>query len=700
MLEDMKLGRIYFWSLAIGTAPVQVSGDVLPETVISASRSAELLRDSPYSISLIGEDELLQNSIRTLPEALQLSPGVMIQKTTHGHGSPFIRGFTGRQNLLLVDGVRINNSTFRSGPIQYWNTVDSSAVDRLELVKGQGSVLYGSDAIGGTLNTLTKSSNFRERLDGWFNNNSLFYRFDTNSRSHVGRFESSFGEGGKWGVLLGVSQKNFGDIRDSSVGRMENTGYDEIDADFRIDVAISYATTLTLAHHRVNQDDVWRWHSTIYNPGWNHGGYVVTPGAFAARIYDQERSLTYLKLEGGEGEGWLKKWSATLSYQKSQDSQFQNRALTDIRTQLAEVQTWGLGLQMESDFGHGSLLYGVDYYHDSVDSAGTRTGKDPRSQRPVADDSSYDLLGVYGQYRWTPFVDVPKLKTTLGVRFTHAEARIGKNFDSTIGADISTSKQWQNWVASARAIYEFNERWNTYAGISQGFRAPNLNDMSGNLTSRSGFTALGSLDLEPEKFISYEIGSRFQSERASFSVAAYYTAIDNVIIGVPAAAGSTTLITSNGRDGEVYGIEAEASYHLNDQWTLSGYASWQEGYTESNAFVGGPQNRGYLSRIAPLMGSVALRWTHPNEKLWIEGRLTAAATADKLAANDKGDTQRIPIGGTPSYVTASILAGWQAREDLSLTLALENMTNEDYRIHGSGQNEPGFNAILGVRLDF
>ena len=696
----MKLGRIYFWVLAIGTAPVQVSGDVLPETVISASRSAELLRDSPYSISLIGEDELLQNSIRTLPEALKLSPGVMIQKTTHGHGSPFIRGFTGRQNLLLVDGVRINNSTFRSGPIQYWNTVDSSAVDRLELVKGQGSVLYGSDAIGGTLNTLTKSSNFRERLDGWFNNNSLFYRFDTNSRSHVGRFESSFGEGGKWGVLLGVSQKNFGDIRDSSVGRMENTGYDEIDADFRIDVAISYATTLTLAHHRVNQDDVWRWHSTIYNPGWNHGGYVVTPGAFAARIYDQERSLTYLKLEGGEGEGWLKKWSATLSYQKSQDSQFQNRALTDIRTQLAEVQTWGLGLQMESDFGDGSLLYGVDYYHDSVDSAGTRTGKDPRSQRPVADDSSYDLLGVYGQYRWTPFVDVPKLKTTLGVRFTHAEARIGKNFDSTIGADISTSKQWQNWVASARAIYEFNERWNTYAGISQGFRAPNLNDMSGNLTSRSGFTALGSLDLEPEKFISYEIGSRFQSERASFSVAAYYTAIDNVIIGVPAAAGSTTLITSNGRDGEVYGIEAEASYHLNDQWTLSGHASWQEGYTESNAFVGGPQNRGYLSRIAPLMGSVALRWTHPNEKLWIEGRLTAAATADKLAANDKGDTQRIPIGGTPSYVTASIQAGWQAREDLSLTLALENMTNEDYRIHGSGQNEPGFNAILGVRLDF
>ncbi|MFK7909535.1 MAG: TonB-dependent receptor plug domain-containing protein [Akkermansiaceae bacterium] len=677
---------------------LHVVADELPETVISASRTSELLHDSPYSVSIIGQDDLLENSIRTLPEALRLTPGVMIQKTTHGHGSPFIRGFTGRQNLLLVDGVRINNSTFRSGPIQYWNTVDSNAIDRLELVKGQGSVLYGSDAIGGTFNTLTKSSDFREQEDGWFNENALYYRFDTNSHSHVSRLETSFGQGGKWGILLGVTNKNFGDIRDSGVGRMKNTGYDELDLDFRLDVALSDATTLTLAHNRVNQDDVWRWHSTVFNPGWAHDDHVTDPGKFAARIYDQERSLTYLKLAGGEG--WLKKWSATLSYQKSQDSQFQNRGGGDIRTQRADVQTWGLGLQMESDLGAGSLLYGLDYYHDEVDSEGSRTGKDPRSARPLADDSSYDLLGIFTQYRWTPFHSISKLKTSVGLRFTHAEADIGKSFDSTLGRDISESKQWNNWVASGRALYELNDCWNIYAGISQGFRAPNLNDLSGNLTSRSTNNIVGSLDLDPEKFMSYEIGARYENERVALSIAAYYTDIDSVIIGVPEAFGSSTLITTNGRDGEVYGIEAEGSYKLNDFWTVSGFASWQEGYTRSNTFVGGPQDREYLSRIAPLMGSIALRWTHADEKFWFEARVTAAAEADKLAASDKGDTQRIPTGGTPSYIIPSIYAGWQATDDLSLTLGLENLTDEDYRIHGSGQNEPGFNAVLGVKLTF
>ena len=91
---------------------------------------------------------------------------MLVQKTANGHGSPFIRGFTGRQNLLLVDGVRLNNSTFRSGPVQYWNTVDPLSIDHIELIKSQGSVLYGSDAVGGTLNAFTKSSDFRARTDG------------------------------------------------------------------------------------------------------------------------------------------------------------------------------------------------------------------------------------------------------------------------------------------------------------------------------------------------------------------------------------------------------------------------------------------------------------------------------------------------------------------------------------------------------
>jgi hemoglobin/transferrin/lactoferrin receptor protein len=88
---------------------------------------------------------------RTLPEALEGVTGVAVQKTAHGQGSPFIRGFTGFRTVLLIDGIRLNNGVFRDGPNQYSATVDPFALGRLEVVRGPGAVLYGSDAVGGTV---------------------------------------------------------------------------------------------------------------------------------------------------------------------------------------------------------------------------------------------------------------------------------------------------------------------------------------------------------------------------------------------------------------------------------------------------------------------------------------------------------------------------------------------------------------------
>ena len=683
-----------------------VEAEELPETVISASRMVEVLKDSPYSVALIGSDDLLGDAIRTLPEALRDVPGVLIQKTTHAQGSPFIRGFTGRQNLLLVDGVRINNSTFRSGPVQYWNTVDSNAIERIELVRGQGSVLYGSDAFGGTVNTHTRSSNFLDQDEGWFNQNTAFYRFDTNSESHVGRLETIFGEGGKWGVLLGISVKDFGDIRDAGFGRYNNTGYSELDFDFRLDYAISDSATLTLATQYVDQDDISRFHSTLDNTGFVLDGNVITAGSNLARDLDQERSLTYLKISEEEGAGWIKKWSAVLSYQTSQDSQFRDRSdpsdLTDIDLSNTNIdlQTWGLAVNFESDLGPGAIIYGADYYHDRVDSTGSRTGNDPREERPIADNSEYDLFGLYAQYRWKPS-QLPKLEATVGVRYTYAKADIGNVFDESLAQDVGAEQDWDNLVLSGRVLYRATDNLNVYAGISEGFRAPNLNDLTGNLDSRSGVSESGSLDVDPEEFITYEIGAHYESDKFGYSLAAYYTEIDSIIARVPASSATNAIVTTtNGQDGFIYGFEASGFYNLSSQWQIKAQASWQEGETETELFIGGPVEEEYVSRLAPLMGSVSMRWSHPNDRFWIEGRVSAAATADKLSNNDQGDTQRIPIGGTPSHVIGSLYAGWQATDDILLTAAVENLTDEVYRVHGSGQNEAGVNLILGAKFSF
>ncbi|MEZ5303383.1 MAG: TonB-dependent receptor plug domain-containing protein [Verrucomicrobiales bacterium] len=147
---------------AIGQdAPPPLPEDSVPitkldTTVVTASREEEEAIEAPYLVERITEAELVERAARTLPEALERVPGVIVQKTAHSQGSPIIRGLTGYHNLVLIDGVRLNDATFRSGPNEYWNTVDSQGLRAIELVKSQGSVLFGSDAVGGTLQALTR----------------------------------------------------------------------------------------------------------------------------------------------------------------------------------------------------------------------------------------------------------------------------------------------------------------------------------------------------------------------------------------------------------------------------------------------------------------------------------------------------------------------------------------------------------------
>jgi hemoglobin/transferrin/lactoferrin receptor protein len=682
-----------------------VGQDFLNPVVVTATRTEQTASEVPYWTSVIGADFISGNTRRTLPEALQYTPGVLVQKTAYGHGSPIIRGFIGRQNLLLVEGVRANNSTYRSGPVQYWNTVDPYTVDHLELIKSQGSVLYGSDAVGGTVQTFTKFADFRAQPAGeGFVGGESYYEFRSNGQgSHIGRIEAQAGVGGQFGVMLGLSAKEFGDIEDSALGRMEGTGYPEEDFDLRLDWAVSKDSTVTLAHYYVNQDEISRWHRTLNNPGWTHGGHVAAPGTYSVNTYDQERSLTFLRY-AGENPGVnaaIARWSATLSYQTVNDSEFQDRnpSKNDVRAADIDVNTLGFDLTLESPVGPGTLVYGFDYYHDEVDSSGYKTKSDRlvlTELLPIADNSEYDLLGIFGQYVWKP---VERLEVTTGVRYTYAEALLGRFADADGVAQTDETKTWDSVVGSLRGLYHFNERWSGFGGISQAFRAPNLDDLTGNLTAKAGDTSLGSTNVEPEEFITYELGVRETGETTALQASVFYTDGRDLITAVKRSAIDSTTITTNASDAYSYGVELEGAWRFHPHWTLSGFAAWQEGRLQSPNFVGGPVSERPMTRQLPLNGSVALRWTHPSEKFWIEGRILAADTEDRITAADQlADNQRIPTGGTPGYVVAALHSGWTVNDHLDLTCGVENLTDEDYRNHGSGQNEPGLNGILGVRV--
>jgi len=694
-------------------APPLPTEQSLPELIVSATREPSSVFEAPYAASLLESSELQDRGVRSLPDALRYEPGVMIQKTSAGQGSPFVRGFTGFRTLALVDGVRLNNSTFREGPNQYWNTIDAYGLGRIELTRGQGSVLYGSDAIGGTMNAVPKGAPYFPGTAAQGKNaaipaatasgGQLYSRYASGEDAILGRVEGWMSEDQKYGIFLGFTAKDFGDLRAADLGRLPKTGYEEWDMDARAEFWVEPDLKFTLAHQQVHQDDVWRTHRTIYGVPWEG----TTVGNDKVHSFDQDRVLTYARLEGTPG-GAVDSWSFTLSHHKQSEDRERVRSNNRRDLEGFDVDTLGADLKFTSKAGSSTFTYGLDYYHDNVNSyhhdynaAGNYTGS--AIQGPVGDDGEYHLFGAYAQ-------DViafdEQTDLTLGARYTYAKADIGRVADPKVtGNVISIKDDWHNLTGSIRLGHDLDEAGTLrlYGGISQGFRAPNLSDLSRLDTARSGELETAAPGLDPEQYISYELGLKTQTERFRGEAAVFYFDITDMIVRAPTGNtvnGLTEVTKRNAGDGWLYGIELSGEYDLDENWTAFASFAWQDGEVDGYPTAAPVPVEEPISRLLPATGTAGIRYTSTDRKWWVEASVLAADKADNLSSGDKADTQRIPPGGTPGYVIANLRAGWNVTDDFTVTAALENLTDEDYRIHGSGQNEPGLNAIVTAGLKF
>ncbi len=673
----------------------------LPDVVVTASRTGKNNLDLPYSISSFSGDDIKNYKLsRTTPEILREVPGVLVQKTGHAQGSPYIRGFTGFRTLFLVDGIRLNNSTFRDGPNQYWGTVDSFTINELELVKGPGSVMYGSDAIGGTVNALTASP-FDLKSENPYGGR-LYYRYSTAEDSNIFRAEGRSVIDGNFGVQAGATYKHFGDLKTGG-GRVKHSGYTEMDFDVKGEYRFSEDARAILAHQSVNQDDAWRVHKTIYGESY-HGTSI---GNERRRVLDQSRHLSYAKYEQEGIEGFVDELDVTLSHQLQSETRRRVKSDFSSEYQGVDVNTYGLNAQALSDTVSGEWIYGVEYYRDYVDSfkknfyAGGGL-KSRGIQGPVADDATYDNFGVYVQDTIALHDQVDLI---LGGRYTYINADAKKYQDPETNDKASLSKDWHDFAGSARLLYRvLPERGvSLFTGISQGFRAPNLSDMTRLDTARSNEMEIPSTDLDPEKFIAYEAGVKVEAERLTVTAAYFYTYINDMIVRTPtgkkAGGGDIEVAKRNGGDGYIHGVELYGAYEFIDHWSIWGCLTWMYGEVETFPTSDPEKKTEVIDRLMPLTGSTGLRWD-ATDRCWIETFATMADAADKLSTRDKGDTQRIPPGGTPGYAVVSLRGGYRITDQLNLTVACENIADTNYRVHGSGLNEPGRNFILAADFHF
>jgi hemoglobin/transferrin/lactoferrin receptor protein len=652
--------------------------------IVSATRSDKRLFMVPVLGSVLDANDIAERQPRTVPEMLRELPGVMVQKTGHGQGSPYIRGFTGFRNLLLIDGIRLNNSVFRDGPNQYWNTIDPYAIDHLEVVRGPSSVLYGSDAIGGTVNVFTTGPNTYG--EGFNAGGSAMYRVSTAERSHTVRGEVSLSWDDTLGLHGGGTYKYFGDLETGS-GRQPFTGYDEFDADFKLEYLIGPDTSLVVAHQQVHVDDAWRTHRTIYGRSFEG----TTVGNERRRALDQERQLTYAQLHATNIGSFVDAMHISISHQYQGEDR--DRVRSDGRRDLQgfDVDTFGLWAQFESPSPVGTWTWGAEYYRDHVDSYHTDYNADGslnavRIQGPVADDATYDLLGVYVQNDLELTDD---LNVILGGRFTYAQADANKVADPETGNPIAIKEDYESLVGSARFVYTLDDdaHWNLFGGVSQGFRAPNLSDLTRFDTARSDEIETPAPGLDPERFLSYEIGAKTRYDTFFAQASWFYTDIEDLIIRQPTGMivdGDNEVTKRNSGSGWVQGVELEARWRFHPDFTAFGSFAWLEGEVDQYPTSAPVSAREPLSRLMPMTGQLGLRWDTPQRDAWLEGVVIIADDQDKLSSRDIADTQRIPPGGTPGYTVLSLRGGWAISEQLTLNAALENLTNEDYRIHGSG----------------
>lgn len=704
MRQGLWTWRAAALAIAMGTGAVAAEETAtLPEVVVTALRAETALADVPGTVHVVDREALQAAAPRTTPDALRGLPSVMVQKTGYGQGSPYLRGFTGFRTLMMVDGIRLNNSTFRDGPNQYWNTVDPWSVARYEAVLGPASVLYGSDAVGGAVNALSLAPPAWTGQAAW--ERTLAARAATADESLQTRAGVRGRATERLGFAAGATWKKFNDVRGGAdVGRQRHTGYEETDFDLRADVDFDSGATLTLAHQQVAQDDAWRTHSTFYGIDWKG----LKAGDDRKRSYDQDRALTYLRLADEDRAGAVAAYRLTLSRQ-AQDERL-HRVRADGRRDESGVDatTWGAALELESPSALGRWVYGVDVARDAVDSFSRRYQADGslnkvEAQGPVGDDATYDLVGVFVQDTAALFNGA--LEATPGIRYTYAALDADRVLDPVSGMVGARSDDWDSVVGSLRLLAPLGaeRRHAVYAGLAQGFRAPNLSDLTRLDAARSDEIETPVDDLDPERFVSAELGARYDDGRRSAEIAGYTTWIEDLIVRAPTGEIVDELrevTKKNAGEGYVAGVELILGWQVAEDWHLRLSGSWMEGNVDAYPTSDPVAVRDSISRLMPLTGQAAVRWQPAGRPYWLEAVVDAAEKATRLSADDARDGQRIPPGGTPGYAVLTLRGGATVRDDLQLTVALENVADEDYRIHGSGVNEPGRNLVVQAEWTF
>ncbi|MCB9525890.1 MAG: TonB-dependent receptor [Myxococcales bacterium] len=707
-------------------SPTAPSGEMVELEIRGHRLPNPLARDR--AVQRVTATEINQRQARSTPDALRYVPGTFVQQTGHGQGSPYIRGRTGQQVLLLFDGLRINNALFRQGPNQYLFTVDSRTVETLDVVRGSASVTLGADAIAGAVMVTPRSPGIDPTLpEGAIRSTSRFSaRYATADEDTGGRAEAELQYGPRLGFLVGAGYRDVGRLESSgSVGHLLSqdqvnvplfekevptfaadgrtqlgTGFSEATGDARMVWDLHPRARLTAAGYVYRQGDAPR---TDQCP---------PPEADLSECLvfrDQDRTQSYLRLDASPGwlglnalelmGGWVRQFE-----RRERDSSETLGAITggEDLVDMYNARLVGHTRPLRRGPAVMDLDYGVDGSTEAVQSSAyitlVRVGVTRQSSR-----GQYIAGSTYQRAAgWlSPRVDLwDRLTLRAGGRLAYAAAEAAADEDT---ASIAVDQSWTATVFNAGAEVRPLKGLALKLNVEQGFRPPNLDDMTGRQPTGRGYQ-LENADLQPEQATTYEVGLQYDHRRVQAALWAFDQRLVNAMerrsAACPAgdrecraARAAVQLVNLKG-EAQIRGIEASLKVRPGLGLSLLGTLAITHG--EGDSPVEERPGRVSLSRIPPVNGVGELMWRDPGTGLYAGGAVRWALDQTDLSFGDEADA-RIPFGGTPGYVVFDARLGLRT-DAFSVYAVLENLTDEPNRNHGSAVNGPGRGIIVNVEV--
>ena len=666
-------------SVSVSSESVDTASDLIrgETVVVTAARTQQQLLDTNASVSVVNANQTANLGRDNIPEMLRTAPGVrLVSDGTPGVKRVAIRGESATRTLILVDGQRIDDQKNKSGaPL----LINPYFTDRIEVVKGPSSVLYGSDAMGGIVNVITKQpveEPFAFEGGVGFNSSSNSFSEYANIMGTLDRFH----------YAAGAFNTNSGDLHLSDHERLDNTSYNArgLNGDFSYDV-LDNLTLGYVGEYFYSDAET----STTTDD--------ATYSVFRGEIPEWKRQKHKLYLKAFDINDYLAAVDASFYFQ-SNDKEFNSTPQRGLAVGVINEQdTYGGNLQLEFSLGDTFyLVTGYDGRQEELDSSsdiGITMG-------PVAgdihlNDSAYKQQS-HAVYAMLSTYLTDELTLNTGVRYNYIKTEagdsqvrgamnvMGQTIPVNMDPDYADASQ-NKTVGSVGLVYRPFDKGAFRLNWSQGFRVPNIQELF--LITSTGTLQFGNPDLKPEESDNYEFGFRWEDPNGLTSdVALFYSQADNYIETVNAGQFYTY---RNIAEATTYGLEFSASYLYKRYEPYVNFTLMEREYetgTRSSKNTGTPK----------LSGNTGLRFYGQLFELDAYANFATCTKNDNLDGSSYfGNTE---YGGYVTY-NLSVSTKLGPNDEFTLYGSVENILDKNYQTNEL-IHEPGRFFTLGVKGSF